>query len=291
MNLYHYCSNATFLSIISTRSVWASGLSLSNDAMEGQWIRQILSNYCDQRKLLPYEKERLLSSLDTVTKLLVFGGFCMSAKADLLSQWRGYADNGAGVCIGFSKDYITDLCAENFDSGGVHCHLAKVIYDPDRQNELVATEAEEIFTLISKGALSTPSLLSMETATEEEERKANYFRLSNRVLTLFPHIYTLKNPAFAEEEEWRLISMMLMNPDTAHNKTKSGFYTHEAEFRAAADRIVPYKSISLEQLSRSAINEVIIGPKNLTPDTVIKSALVRYGWQDVQIRRSSASYR
>ena len=260
--------------------------------MEGRWIREVLSNYCDERNLHSYEKERLLSSLDTLTKILIFGGFCMSTKADLLSQWRGYAENGAGVCIGFSKDYLTDLCNWNFESEGVHAHLAQVIYEPDQQKALIATDAEEIFTLIAKGALRTPSLLSMETPTEEEERKANYMRLSTRLLTLFPHIYKLKNPAFREEEEWRLISMMLVGTNTESKEPKSsGIYVHEAEFRATSDRIVPYRAIPLEQLSRTAINEVIIGPRNLTPDVVVEAALLRHGWQDAQVRRSSASYR
>ena len=292
MNLYHYCSNATFLSIVSTRTVWASGLSLSNDAMEGRWIRNIFSDYCDERKLHPNEREQLLSTLDTLTRILIFGGFCMSAKADLLSQWRGYADNGAGVCIGFSKDYLADLGDWNYKSGGVHAHLAQVIYEPDQQKALIATDAEELFTLIAKGALRTPSLLSMETPTEEEERKANYMRLSTRLLTLFPHIYKLKNPAFREEEEWRLISMMLVSSDTENKGPKSsGIYVHEAEFRATSDRIVPYRAIPLEQLSRTAINEVIVGPRNLTPDVVVEAGLLRHGWQGTQVRRSSASYR
>lgn len=34
--LYHYCSNAAFLSIVETDSIWLSDLSLSNDSHEGQ---------------------------------------------------------------------------------------------------------------------------------------------------------------------------------------------------------------------------------------------------------------
>ena len=188
--------------------------------MEGRWIREVLSSYCDERNLHSYQRERLLSSLDTLTNVLSFGGFCMSAKSDLLSQWRGYAENGAGVCIGFSKDYLTDLCKWNFESEGVHTHLEQVVYEPALQKALIAADAEEIFTLIAKGALRTPSLLSMETSTEEEERKANYMRLSTRLLMLFPHIYKLKNPAFREEEEWRLISMRLADTDNRKQGTE-----------------------------------------------------------------------
>jgi hypothetical protein len=38
--LYHYCSNATFLSIIESNTIRLSDLSLSNDSQEGRWGRQ-----------------------------------------------------------------------------------------------------------------------------------------------------------------------------------------------------------------------------------------------------------
>lgn len=41
MNLYHYCSTSTFLSIIANRSIWLSSMSLSNDTMEGKLVRHI----------------------------------------------------------------------------------------------------------------------------------------------------------------------------------------------------------------------------------------------------------
>ena len=39
MPLYHYCSNDTFLSILRNSELWLSELTLSNDSMEGIWVR------------------------------------------------------------------------------------------------------------------------------------------------------------------------------------------------------------------------------------------------------------
>jgi len=34
MNLFHYCSNAAMISIISNKEIWATELALSNDLLE-----------------------------------------------------------------------------------------------------------------------------------------------------------------------------------------------------------------------------------------------------------------
>ena len=39
--LYHYCSNEAFCSILKSKSLWLSSLSLSNDKMEGHWFYKI----------------------------------------------------------------------------------------------------------------------------------------------------------------------------------------------------------------------------------------------------------
>src|ERR1700759_4828234 len=109
MNLYHYCPNAAFLSILSKKEVWASDFSLSNDILEGKWIREVFSEYCTEKGMSSSDKERLLGYLETVISLAGAAGFCLSEEADLLSQWRGYADDGRGVSIGFSKEYFEAL--------------------------------------------------------------------------------------------------------------------------------------------------------------------------------------
>ena len=57
------------------------------------------------------ELQRRLSYLSALVDGL---GFCLSKKGDLLSQWRGYADDAFGVSIGFEKDYLKKLSMESF---------------------------------------------------------------------------------------------------------------------------------------------------------------------------------
>jgi hypothetical protein len=48
---------------------------------------------------------------------------CFSEAGDLLSQWRGYANDAQGISIGFYKPIL-----QTFDTGGYNYHFKKVIY-------------------------------------------------------------------------------------------------------------------------------------------------------------------
>jgi hypothetical protein len=254
MNLYHYCSNASFLSIISNRSIWASEFSLSNDLLEGKWIRKIFSDCCDERKILDEEKDGLLKMLDGVATYIGAAGFCMSEEPDLLCQWRAYSDNACGVSIGFNSGYFRSLGELKRDrKDEFNAALQQVEYEIDKQKLLIKDELEHIFSRTGKGAF-TPLSLVTHTSEKEEGRKQELRDLSLAIFLLFPHLYAFKNPAFREEREWRLTS--LVTPA----ETLQGFDINRMDFRSLYDRIVPYRNIPLEDIGKSAIAEVVLGP-------------------------------
>lgn len=273
------------ISIISKREIWASDFSLSNDALEGKWIREVFSEYCAERGVSRSQTERLLPHLDSVISLVGATGFCLSEEADLLSQWRGYADNGCGVSIGFSKEYFEALGNLKYNrKDEFNASLTKIEYDIDRQKELISEHANAVLEFVSEGALWPPTFLTPEE--EKEKWEANFRSMHWRFLLFFGYIHQFKNPAFAEEREWRLISHVL------HDLGKErGRQISRMEFRALRDRIVPFRRIPLENIDRPAVTEIVLGPKNITPEQVIDAALQRHGWLDVKIRKSRASYR
>src|SRR5438128_6931164 len=99
------------------------------------------------------------------------------------------------------------------------------------------------------------------------------------VLTLFAKLFLLKTSAFREEREWRLISYFV----------KSGNDT--CSFRALKDRVIPFREFKLLESENDSIVEVILGPKIMTPNFVIKSFLNQNGFANVKISHSQASYR
>ena len=287
MNLFHYCSNSAFVSIISTREIWASEFSLSNDLLEGKWIREIFKEYCIEKGVHDFEQSTLVGDLANAATVIGGAGFCMSEEGDLLSQWRGYADDGAGVSIGFSKEYFEALGKLKMNrNDSFNAVITQVVYDVAKQKEIISEHGEEIIRLVSEGGLRVPGLLTTETGDEKRQRQAKRRQIALEFFLLFPHFYSLKNPAFAEEREWRLISHVFRG---AGENPLSDLM--KMDFRPRADRIVPFRRVALDEVGIAPITEVVLGPRNVTPEEIVDAMLKKYSMTAVRVRRSSASYR
>lgn len=212
-------------------------------------------------------------------------GFCLSEERDLLSQWRGYAEDGSGVCIGFSTEYLEWLAEDRTDPEKPGFSLQKVKYEPNEHEAEVAPAFTEARRLIGEGAFNFSGILGLlDTRTEDEieaERKRierAHRHLSFALLGLLPKLYLLKTRAFREEREWRLLSH-LVNGDK------------DCSYRVKNHRIIPFRAIDLRELERKPIVDVILGPKHSTPDRVIEQFLQCHGLGEVRVLRSEATYR
>ncbi|MEJ1353263.1 MAG: DUF2971 domain-containing protein [Candidatus Sedimenticola sp. (ex Thyasira tokunagai)] len=228
---------------------------------------------------------KLLDSISFLEKSIDGLGFCLSEEGDLLSQWRGYAADATGVSIGFSKEYLIELADANFTSKKFSSTLQNVKYSKPEQMELLKPSYVEIKKLIDEGAFKNPLYKGLLTiGSEEEIEKENarikelFSKLSINVLFLFEKLFVLKSFAFREEREWRLISLL-----------PNGKY--DAEYRATVGRIIPYREFDLQTLSSKIIEKVVIGPRNLTPPHVVEGLLAKSGFEDVEVTKSSATYR
>jgi len=264
--LFHYCSSETFLLILGSGEVLASALTLSNDTMEGRWIEKIISKLCVGDAELAQHETAILNRFQWAAQNFIGLGFCLSETGDLLSQWRGYADNGLGVSIGFNPDALARIG---------HASLQKVIYDEVEQIELLKFLIAKIKGHVAAGAFKSKAGISnvWEGVAIDDASIA----LTQTLMFSTPDIYRLKNPAFREEQEWRLV-----NPNAT---------MHGGEFRAKGDRISPMTCYDLKHAGIPAILEVVLGPKHITPEPVISAALERFGFKDVKVSRSSVTYR
>lgn len=287
-SLYHYCSGETFLSIIKNRSIWMSSISLSNDYMEGKIVSNVIDSLAAKEKF-SYENISILqNSLNFINDTMDGFGFCMSEEKDLLSQWRGYANDATGFSVGFSVEYLRALCSVIFLEKGSHIKLLKVLYDLKDCENAITPIFNKIKDLVEKnefgkgiGECRRRYGRNDRVDVYDIEGKIVAPRLSGTILRLKSNLFLLKANAFHEEKEWRLI----------YDFFKRG--NGECSFRVAGNKIIPYKEINLipfETVDISPIVEVVIGPKNMTPIYVIKSLLEQNGFTNVRISRSSASY-
>jgi len=291
MILYHYCSNEAFLSILKSQSLWASEFSLSNDLLEGKWVKKLVAEACDERAITPPRKEYLLAHLDQEIAQTGAAGFCMSEHGDVLSQWRGYANDGAGVAIGFESVYFETLTGKAKRESGKLFELKKLEYDVDRQKSAIKNNLAKIFAAFARVTMSKPLSSTIGSSAIYDMYESE---LSRELFGLYLDSYILKNPAFREELEWRLIAAF---PTTRYLRDPAGdpsaYWDLEMmEFRGLRDRIVPFVELKLDEVEERAVAEVILGPKNITPPRIVQAALARYGWgPSIPVKRSAASYR
>ena len=142
--LYHYCSNNAFHSIIENRRIWLSAVSLSSDSMEGKLVARILEGMAEADGLNQAVTQRLLRMVSELEQLFDGLGFCLSKEGDLLSQWRGYADDATGVSIGFSKDYLEWLGGMDAAQEKTGFTLNKVEYEKEIQESLIKPTYVEV---------------------------------------------------------------------------------------------------------------------------------------------------
>jgi len=268
--LFHYCSSETFLKILGSGQILASALALSNDTMEGKWIEKILSQLCAGDDLLAQHETEILNRFQWAAQNFMGLGFCLSEAGDLLSQWRGYADDGLGVSIGFNPEALNHIARQ---SRGC---LQKVVYDEAQQIDQQRVLVDRIKRHVAAGALESKVGASMKDVVRIDDASIG---LTQTLIHSTPGNYNLKNPAFREEQEWRLV-----NPNATLDSAG-------IEFLARGDRISPIMRYDLKCTDIPVILEVILGPKNITPGDVISAALTKFGFNNVKVSRSSATYR
>ena len=79
--------------MLESRAIWLSSLSLSNDSMEGKLVADIISEMARNDGLNAFDQQQLRDHLARFDQFFDGFGFCLSEEGDLLSQWRGYADD------------------------------------------------------------------------------------------------------------------------------------------------------------------------------------------------------
>lgn len=266
--VYHYCSSATFLSIIKNKRIWLTSLTASNDKAEGWWGAQC---FIDQLSDDPHfkDKRRLRLATYEVFNLAfrdrVALGSCFSSRHDLLSQWRGYADGGKGVCIGFSLERLQQLASQSREEN-LQVNLRKVRYDNMLSGETMKKVWDEFKLQIEEGASGSGGYMTFRKSYEG----GGHVRETEVISELF----LVKNPAFQEESEWRLFIV-----DFA-----SGI--QNINFRERNGSISPYLEFPFED----AIETITLGPLHPTPEPDIEK-FISANCINAEIRRSRATLR
>jgi hypothetical protein len=274
--LYHYTSQEGLMGIFKRRSIWMTDIYYLNDSSEFRYAADLTIQEIEKskKKLVATKKirayrgssppntdEELFDNYDTFLNFLykkfMFekGSSCifsLSKKDDDLDQWRGYCPNGGGYCIAFNTTKLPIT--------GALTRLLRCEYDVIKQQKILENILAP-FYLKKDDKSQKPIILQVMT---------NWFLKA---------ACFLKDEAFKNEEEWRLIGM---------------YDFKELKFRGGKSGLIPYYEYNIEDdEGKLPIEKIIIGPsphKELSERSV-KAFLESLGVDYIHVDISKVPYR
>jgi hypothetical protein len=198
-HLFHYTDLEAVKGIFTSKSLWLSKFTSTNDISEIRLAIQHLQAFVekeardaadDEAQLLHDAARRLEGYRDTN---ICLASFC--EEDDLLSQWRSYGNDGRGIALGFSSASLARLAARN------KLALYRCVY---AQKEHQRIAADLVAMLLKSFRARKP-----RTAAQRDALLAQFHQL-------FLHVApVIKDHRFGEEREWRLVSKAMAIDDKA----------------------------------------------------------------------------
>jgi hypothetical protein len=188
----------------------------------------------------------------------IAGVFCLSEDGDLLSQWRSYCPADGGVAIGFVSENLVSR-----QKGAQKAELVRCAYRQDDAEGVLRNDrsvynrtlVEAVWREITDGGPFMAGLLG------------HFYRIATRI----------KDGAFAEEKEWRLVTPVVFPGDM--------------EVRFHRGRAVPYYPISFDcDWGPDLVRRVVVGPGRLS-DLTFRALLPWLKRREIGVAQSAIPFR
>jgi hypothetical protein len=245
--LYHYTTPEGLVGIVADRHIWATRALYLNDAKEIRHAfdvtKDLLTAFESRNRSGTQAFRDYLDETQIIPWVFITA---WTEEGDQLSQWRGYGKGGPAYSIGFERGALQQAAARE------GWRLEQCVYRPEDQEALLRRELERFYTAFEEGRLNDPQ--GGGSLKPDDPQSDPHFAsfLFGFLLVAAPLI---KNEAFAEEKEWRLISPVT-NARVLH--------------RAGRHAIVPYRCFPLPVRESTVhkdgildVRRIVIGP---TPD-------------------------
>lgn len=320
--LYHYASMEKGTSILKHKNIRLSDITKSNDVKEmsiffPDLFDEMLKNY-DEHNGFSYKfeykgkgnrqafglfvnelKKKIEKEFEDGS--IATFALCLSEEGDLLSQWRGYADDGKGICLGLNVEEILKFVGISSVSG---FSLEKVEYLSKEQiDEWVKNVANQMLGIVEiiLGAIEEGNI-QYYSAKEFDEDIFN--TIYYNILSEVEESIKFKTEGFKEEKEWRFFIKNSLNKDDikgkkitsigtlgegARSKT-SKYVADNVEFNIKENDMVPFVSLKFEKFHNNLINQVICGPNNKIREKDLELFLRKYGYRNCKGRKTNITY-
>lgn len=308
--LYHYTSGQGLIGILTNSEIWLSRAVALNDPGELAYGKRIARQVLGARFELIGSGGRddlrkafhdcLIERLSGPNQLrhewvgdeIRLDPFvaCFCEAPDLLSQWNYYAREG-GYCVGFRRDRLisaNQLTPPQKDAAEPEAsesfELCPVIYEPERQRELIDDAAHQFEELLIREVSEALDRRHWRAAAESA---AIMFLVGLGAL-----IVRMKAPGFEQEREWRLVTIATEGPDLSdpHGIEAAKLM----KFRQVGSRIVPYLRAEYGP-GAAPIVSVRSGPT--VERSVARDSIQRllkgngYAWEKIKVEKAGVSLR
>lgn len=320
--LYHYASMEKGTSILKHKNIRLSDITKSNDVKEmsiffPDLFDEMLKNY-DEHNGFSYKfeykgkgnrqafglfvnelKKKIEKEFEDGS--IATFALCLSEEGDLLSQWRGYADDGKGICLGLNVEEILKFVGISSVSG---FSLEKVEYLSKEQiDEWVKNVANQMLGIVEiiLGAIEEGNI---QYCSAKEFDEDIFNTIYYNILSEVEESIKFKTEGFKEEKEWRFFIKNSLNKDDikgkkitsigtlgegARRKT-SKYVADNVEFNIKENDMVPFVSLKFEKFHNNLINQVICGPNNKIREKDLELFLRKYGYRNCKGRKTNITY-
>lgn len=298
-SLYHYTSQIGMMSMAQYGKLWLTNLMYMNDAAEYTFFWKVLKKKLEELYHIHISVSSTASTLGLRAScygtsagtdigshydIVPVFSFSLSERKDSLSQWRGYCPNG-GYAISFYREgeFKDSQLAKMISDNSFHigkCIYGETAFGDLLQNEIADIEPEKFIDYMSGRKLGTTDYIP--SRGQYETLQDFLHKVIEKSLAYAPF---LKDEAFEDEQEWRIVA-------SGDNQ----FYNPSMKFREGKSFIVPYLEVPLlskedNELSLPVqIDEIVVGP---TPhmDLAVKSCQLFRKDAQTKITPSSIPYR
>lgn len=282
-SLYHYTDASGILAILKSSRLWATHAGYLNDRLEIDHAASLVEAVLRDRKRTSTSTALTNFLAKALTDFNLYDyehsyyaayvvSFCEAS--DLLSQWRGYGATGGGLALGLKPDTSDN---PTFSPDQHFIMLKKVEYDQVSQSNLIAETIDRIIALFEASILTV-------NAADIDRVVLRFTHFLQQQLAVY--LITFKDPAFEQEQEWRLVSLV---------DFKFPHFQEHVTFRAANNLLIPYYELNVAPLladknGKLAINDIVIGPTleaGLTTQSLAMALLkYRYDLPNIDVRES-----
>lgn len=274
--LYHFTDAAGMVGILANRCIWVSlatsssdrseilyGVRMAEEVIVGLTPMPAYPEFFDALGAYLNDPQAAPPGLQLEMPSFTFS---MCGCIDKAIHWLHYGRHGTGVALGFETAKIARTSLE----------LARVDYEPDSQRKRIKGLIDVALTELNKAMASGGNQL------DPQRLVAHITALHLRVLA-----GQLKNPAFREEEEWRLIRYQVLD-----GGTPIGHGPSTIKYRALGGRVMPFEETKFSDGDGVPVKEIVLGFSSpLEPDDPEIKLLIADSGSRARVHRSTVPVR